>query len=384
MTHRERFLATMQYSSPDRCPLLDFNFWDETLPAWHEQGLDSKWKRSNAHRYFGLDESIGGGDREITLGLPVYVGLAPGFERKVIKDLGDEEIIRDTDGVFLQVHKHHVSIPPHVGHTLVDRDSWQKQYLPRLKPDDPARFAENWSQTVDQVNQGADGKIITMVGGSLFGWLRDWMGMEHIALVPYDDPAWFEEMVTALADVAVACLEKVHAAGVQFQWMTMWEDMCYNAGPLLSPAFFKKYLVPQYKRITELARACGCQVVSLDCDGKIDDLLPMWLEAGVNCMFPVEIGDWADPLRFREQYGRDLLMMGGFDKHILAKSPTEIDVEIERLTPLVEAGGYIPFCDHRVPPDVPLANYEHYTAMAREIWGKGIDLPVREVDAVPG
>jgi len=116
-------------------------------------------------------------------------------------------------------------------------------------------------------------------------------------------------------------------------------------------------------------------VVWVDCDGLIDSLLPLWLESGVNCMFPIEIGTWgADPVKFRRQYGRDLLMMGGFDKHVLARSKKAITQEIERLAPLVDEGGFIPMPDHRVPPDVPLENYIHYCEMARQIWGKGTAL----------
>ena len=63
-------------------------------------------------------------------------------------------------------------------------------------------------------------------------------------------------------------------------------------------------------------------------------------------------------------------MMGGFDKHILAQSPAAIDAEIKRLTPLVEEGGFIPFCDHRVPPDVSLVNYQYYCKRAGQVWGK--------------
>ena len=39
MTDRQRFETTMHYQARDRSPIVDFNFWDETLPAWHEQGL---------------------------------------------------------------------------------------------------------------------------------------------------------------------------------------------------------------------------------------------------------------------------------------------------------------------------------------------------------
>ncbi|MEJ5171444.1 MAG: hypothetical protein WHU10_10690, partial [Fimbriimonadales bacterium] len=104
--------------------------------------------------------------------------------------------------------------------------------------------------------------------------------------------------------------------------------------------------------------------------------LPLWLDCGVNCMFPIEVGTWrADPVQWRKEYGRDLLMMGGFDKQILAQGPEAIDAEIERLTPVVEEGGYIPFCDHRVPPTVSLSNYVHYLRRAREVWGRNTNLP---------
>ena len=189
-------------------------------------------------------------------------------------------------------------------------------------------------------------------------------------------PAWFEEMVVTRTDCILGVLKRILATGVKFDAASMWEDMAYNAGPLLSPEHFKQYLVPNYKRISELLRAHGVDVLWLDCDGKIDSLIPLWLDAGVNCMFPIEIGTWgADPVKYRKIYGKNLLMMGGFDKHALQGSPWAIEAEIKRLAPLVESGGFIPMPDHRVPPDVPLENYLFYCRKAREIWGKGIDLP---------
>jgi uroporphyrinogen decarboxylase len=155
----------------------------------------------------------------------------------------------------------------------------------------------------------------------------------------------------------------------------MWEDMCYNTGPLISPRHFKKYLVPHYRRIADLLGRHGVDVLWLDCDGNIESLMPLWLEAGVNCMFPLEIGTWgADPVLYRQEYGRNLLIMGGFDKHILQGSQDDIEREVHRLAPLIEEGGYIGFCDHRVPPDVPLKNYIFYLETVREVWANGLDL----------
>ena len=373
MNDRQRFNATLHYQPRDRIPLFDFNFWDETLPIWHEQGLPRTINRGNAGDYFGLDCSLGGGEpKDWSTG--VHSGLCPSFEPGIIDDDGDLYTEVQPDGVIVRRQRSSVSIPMHVGHTLVDRESWNKHYKPRLNPDDPKRIPADWDRRVAVWRDENRTHPTIVNAGSLFGWIRDWMGLEGVSMAVYDDPAWFEEMVVTITDVQIACLTKVLATGGKFDAASMWEDMCYNAGPLLSPAHFKQFLVPQYRRITDLLHKHGVDVLYLDCDGKIDSLLPMWLDAGVNCMFPIEIGNWADPVRFRKQYGKQLLMMGGFDKHILAQSTSAIDAEIRRLTPLVEEGGFIPFCDHRVPPDVPFINYVHYCDRARQVWGGGVNL----------
>jgi hypothetical protein len=370
MNDRERFLATMNYQPVDRAPLYDFNFWDETLPEWHKQGLPADVTQANSHRYFGLDASIGGGDQGWDAGIPV--GLCPAFEEIVIEDRGDHELVQQRDGVRVLRKKYMGSIPQHEGHLLVDRASWEKHYKWRFDPATPERW-KDFDQRVATWRATAAGDHPLFLGaGSLFGETRSCMGMEAVSLCVYDDPALFEEMVVTRTDCIVGVLTRVLATGVQFHGASMWEDMAYNAGPLLSPEHFKRYLVPQYKRITGLLRKHGVNVTWVDCDGKIDALLPLWLEAGVNCMFPIEIGTWnADPLKFRREYGKDLLMMGGFDKHALQGSKQKIEAEIRRLAPLVESGGFIPMPDHRVPPDVPLENYAFYCTKAREIWGRG-------------
>ncbi len=374
MNHRQRFLNQMHYQPVDRTPLYDFSFWQETFPAWYEQGLPRTWNRRNIREYFGLDASLGGGEPDGWHG-GANCELCPRFEERVIEDRGDIQVIQQSDGVQVMKQKSSVSIPMHVGHTLVDRESWKKHYLPKLDPSNPDRYAKDWERRAERWRDADRDHPVILGGGSLFGRLRDWMGLESISLVVYDDPAWFEEMVTTMGDLSVAVLEKAFATGGRFDAISMWEDMCYNAGPLLGPEHFKRYLVPHYRRISDLARKHGVDIIWVDCDGKIDDLIPHWLDAGINCMFPIEIGNWADPVDLRRRFGRDLLMMGGFDKHVLARSREDIRAEVERLLPLVEEGGFIGFCDHRVPPNVPLINYVHYMQAAREIWCKGVNLP---------
>ncbi len=375
MNNRERFNATMHYQPHDRCPISDFGFWEETILAWHEQGLPKtihfSYDDSNHVEYFGMDFGIDALSRSTG----IKVGLLPEFDEVVLEDRDDHEIIQQADGVRVLRRKFMGSIPQHQGHLLTDRASWLKHYAPRLDPNHPGRFPVDWSKRVQAWQAAEREQIVVLPGGSLYGWLRNWMGLEAISCALYDEPVWIEEMVTTAADCILGTLKRAFASGVKFDACGMWEDMAFRTGPLISPRHFKQFLVPHYRRITDLLHSHGVDVIWLDCDGKIDALLPLWLDAGINCMFPLEVGTWgADPIQYRQQYGKNLLMMGGFDKHILQRSKPEIEAEVRRLAPLVEEGGFIGFCDHRVPPDVPLENYRFFLDKVREIWAHGINL----------
>jgi hypothetical protein len=382
VNNRQRFNATMHYEPRDRAPLLDFGFWDETLVIWYEQGLPRSVTKSNSHRFFGMDFRLEAG----TGPTGTSVGLVPLFEEMVLENLGDRVVMQQTNGVRVLRHKFMSSIPHPTRHLLTDRNSWLKHYKPRLDPTHPVRYPADWDERVKVWTDPERDFPIFLPGGSLYGWLRDWMGMENLSLVLYDDPAWFEEMVTTLADCTIATLSRLLETGAQFDGCSMWEDMCYNAGPLMSPQHFQQFLVPHYRRISDLLNRYGVDVIWVDCDGKIDALVPLWLDAGINCMFPIEVGTWgADPIQFRQRYGEDLLMMGGFSKRILARSRDDIKAEVHRLAPLIEEGGYIAFCDHRVPPDVPLENYMYYLETVRDVWGQDIDLPpLGQLEGTPG
>ncbi len=363
MTDRERFLATMRYEARDRMPLWDFGLWQETFELWRETGW-TVTPTGNYHqdmaRFFGMDEFGYGG---------LENGLCPRFPEVVLEDRGDTEVIQDGQGVRLLRPKTTASIPQHMGHTLVDRESWETHFRWRLNPDEPKRIPEDYETKLAEWQDTSRNATVALIGGSSYGWVRNWMGVEEVSYLVYDEPALFEEIIETIGDCICACMEKVLADGGRFEAVSFWEDMCYNAGPLLSPEHFKRYLSPFYKRVMGVAHRYGIEFAWVDCDGKIDELIPLWLEAGVNIMFPIEVGTWGqDPVEMRRRWGKDLRLMGGFNKRILARGRDEIEAEVHRLAPLVEEGGYIPFCDHRVPPDVSLENYAFYIECARKIW----------------
>lgn len=365
MTDRERFVAHMHYQPVDRCPLWDFGALDWTRAKWEEQGLPPG---ANLEALFGLDRQW--------VSCDAHIGIYPPFERTVVEDRGDRELVRDEDGVLLLRFKNSMSIPHYAQFPIQDRSDWET-FKRRLDPNTPGRIPDDWEARC-QAHIGRDYPLL-ISAGSLYGWPRNWMGVETLSTQLFRDRLLFPEMTETLAQLTITvlseALERARRVGLTFDAATMWEDMCFRDGPLMSPKMVREYMAPHYRAITKLLADYGVDTVILDSDGCIDRLIDVWLDSGVNCHFPIEVGTWqADPVKLRQRFGRRLLMMGGFDKRILTQGPAAIDAEIDRLAPLAAEGGFIPFCDHRVPPDVPLSDYLHYLDRAKQVWGRGVNV----------
>jgi uroporphyrinogen decarboxylase len=98
-------------------------------------------------------------------------------------------------------------------------------------------------------------------------------------------------------------------------------------------------------------------------------LLPYFLEGGINCLFPYEVNSCSHPAELLGEYGKELMIMGGFDKMQLIAGKEAIKDYMKTLEPLVARGGYIPFCDHRCPPDVTVENYLYYLDLKEKTFG---------------
>jgi uroporphyrinogen decarboxylase len=369
MNDRERFDAIMHYRPFDRCIINDFSYWDETVMAWHEYGLPREVGTSGTEEFFGFDRMWDEAGANVM--------LCPAFETKVLEDDGKFQIIQAGDGTIIRKAKILSSIPEHLDHTLKDRAGWEEHYKWRLDPDNPDRFDADLDERLSAARDEVRTFPLRTTCGSIFGQLRNWMGLEGVSYIQYDDPELFAEMIRTIGDCIVGTLAKVlaraDAAGVTFNYGSMWEDMSYAQGPLLGVPAFEAHCVPQYKRISSLLAEHGTDLVMLDSDGDVRLLLPGWLAGGINIAFPLEIGTWGtDPIEVRERFGEELRIAGGFSKRTLAAGEDAIAAEIDRLAPLVEAGGFIPFCDHRVPPDVSLADYLFYVDRVKAVWGKAL------------
>ena len=369
MTFRNRFLNVYRYRLVDRVPDMEFGYWAENYDVWHRQGLPD-WvnDESTAYQYFGVDQEPG-------WGLPGDLGMIPGFEHKVLEETGSHKIVQGTDGIISEVPLDgHSTIPRFIEFPVKNRADFE-EIKRRYDPSDPRRYPRN--EDLPRIRERyARAKGIRSCGcGGFYGWTRNWIGVENLSLLFHDDPGLIAEMFDWIANFVIEV--KTRAAGMvaipdlKMDIGTWWEDMCFRGGPLISPAMFREFQLPNYRKVTRwLRKSFGCDLCWVDCDGNVNPLAGLFLEGGVNIMFPVEIAAGTDPYALREEYGREMRFLGAVNKRELMKDRRAVDTELERLRPLLEDGGLVPHVDHRCPPDVPLANYLYYREQKQKFIGK--------------
>ncbi|MBT3275221.1 MAG: hypothetical protein HN368_18855 [Spirochaetales bacterium] len=300
--------------------------------------------------------------------------MEPAFE---IEEAGTRDGYRyyyDTDHVLCKVPSDgHTTMPYHIEYPLKARNDWEKTFKPRLNSDSSGRYAKDLLRKIHE-SLSKDYYIDAYIG-SLFGILRNWVGFENICYMVHDDPGLLNEMIGHLADTICEILERALPGTEGLVCLAyFWEDITFNTGPMISPTFFDEYVVPRYKQITDVLHTYNICHVVVDSDGWIGPLIDSWMKAGVDIMFPLERASGSDPVLLRQQYGDELLLMGGVDKMKIASGGDDLVRELEYLAPLVQSGGYIPHCDHLCPADVSLVNYRFYLEKKREIFG----IPQRE------
>jgi len=355
MTDLERLVALVEGKPVDRGVFGSEGYFTETLERWKREGMP--------------DDHDFGFDFQQSAWLGYNAGYCPGWEEEVVEDEGETELIRDGDGVVKRRWKGDRSgMPQFVSFPVHDRASWEA-VKPRLDPDNPDRFAGGWEERAGQLK--TTDLIITFSGiylGGSFSYLRHMCG-DNIYYLFYDEPELVREMLDYQAFRMCRMMDKVHEAGVRMDEFFIWEDMGYKTGPLIGADMFREWMLDLYKQMIDKAKACGARIINVDSDGDVSELIPLWIEAGVNLCHPFEVAAGMDVVATKREYGDRLVVRGGVDKRELARDRAAIDREMARLQEAYDMGGYIPTVDHAVPPDVSWANYQYYLEKKRKMVG---------------
>ncbi|MHB1354729.1 MAG: uroporphyrinogen decarboxylase family protein [Anaerolineae bacterium] len=374
MNSRERFQACMRFQPVDRAPNWEMGYWAGVLERWYGEGLlrhplapvglgegeavkgeGFPWKPGEPHDYsasaaLGLDKGIEK--------VACEYGPWPAFPSEVLRE--DETTLdrREPDGTVVRVRKDSGSLPHPLSWPVTDRASWEQLKSERLRLDIAGRLPADWAQRVKGYR---DRDWVLGIGGpmvGLFSVLRTLLGFDTLMYTFYDDPGLIRDMLSHLSTLWLAQFEQI-LADTTVDYAYFWEDMSYKSGSMISPRLFREFLTPVYQRINAFFRAHGIDIILLDTDGNVWGLIPLMLEAGVTGLYPFEVRSGMDVAEVRARYPH-LQMMGGVDKTALALGTEAIDYELTRIAPVIKSGGYVPACDHYVPPDVSWENYVYY------------------------
>jgi len=237
----------------------------------------------------------------------------------------------------------------------------------RYDPRAPGRFPDDFE---DRCRRLRDRDYPTAVHfNGPFWQMREWCGFEGLCIFMAEDPEFVDEMALFWTDFASATLAPI-LERVELDAVGLSEDMAYKSHSMISPAMVRRFLMPAYRRWVPQVKASGCPIIDMDSDGMVDELIPLWIEAGINVCDPIEVAAGNDIVEYRRRFGRRMAYRGGIDKRAIAKGGDVMRAEVIRVVPpLLEDGGYIPGCDHGVPPDITWPSFIEYSRLLAQLTG---------------
>jgi len=372
MTPRKRYIETLTFGHPDRIPFHPGGPRESTLKRWHGEGLpaDARW-------FDVLCESIGiepDPGRPVA-GLGVDFRMIPRFEEKVLEHRDGHYVVQDWKGniceiadtfdvTYLRSAKDFVT-RRWIKCPVETRDDWE-QMKARYAIDAPGRFPDDFA---DRCARAADRDGVLRVAFSGPFWqMREWCGFEGLCMMMLEQPDLVADMAAFWTDFVSQLLARI-LDRVTPDAVHVSEDMAYKVKAMISPAMTREFCKPSWVAWSRQVRAAGVPIVDVDSDGFIGELIPIWIESGVNVCDPIEVAAGNDLNEFRRAFGRDMAYVGGVDKRCIAKGGEVIRAELRRLEAVVRDGGYIPACDHGVPSDISWPDFVDYSRLLARITG---------------
>ncbi|MCF7854884.1 MAG: hypothetical protein K9N51_08805 [Candidatus Pacebacteria bacterium] len=351
---REEFLDFMTFKANER-PLFTEIFGPiiGLKEEWEQQGATPAELDFSAFRYRCPKKS----------GIGVNPGRL-GFSREVVEET--ESIIRYRDdlGRPLRLEKGYATLPLPETYPVTTMDDWL-----RIKPKyafSEERFADHWADAARKARAEGAALVFGIPGG--FDEPRQLLGEAELCCAYYEKPELIHDILRTIADTVCRVLERV-CAEIPVDILSVHEDMAGKSGPLAGPKQVKEFIKPYYRRIWDMVQEGGARLFDQDSDGDMNAVIPAFIDAGVNCMHPMEPAANMDIVKIRETYGTQLALYGGIDKHVIRRSKNEIVDELEyKIPPMIRTGGCMLGLDHRIPNGTPLENYRFYVAKVWEIF----------------
>ncbi len=379
-------------------PKWEFGYWGDTINKWYEEGLPKRkfpripihittptaslynpyWNSVKGTRLPAGIAVIGGGLYWPTQGFPVdddvknelnmdkgqilvNVNLLfhPMFDIKIYREDDRYLTYRDLDGVKRKFIKDTGVIPPGIEWVIKDRKSWDKLKAERINLDDiRGRFPPNWAGLLQKYRNRDYPLVLGGYPHGYFGTLAQLMGYEKLFYDYFDDPKLIHDVLETFTGLWIAVYEEV-LSDIDVDLFVIWEDISAGTGSMVSPKTIQEFMVPYYRRLTGFLKEHGVKIIFVDTDGDCFDIIHLFIEGGVTGMYPIEVSCGMDLVKVRRMFPK-LQLMGGIPKLEIRHGKKRIDEILEPVSEVLQYGGYIPFGDHLIPPEIHWKEFKYY------------------------
>lgn len=374
MTGKERIGRILRRQPTDRIGLFEV-FWTETARRWSAEGHFARPEVAEDHfdielrrcRPLDLMANLGIGDTVVEendttrLGVPGGPANA-GRREELIEETETTRLVRDGNGAVLRWIKGSSGAPEHVDFLVKDRRAWEEHIRPHLvnQGNHPRRVNCDLYRSM-RADCATRNRFLTCGVVGPFDLMTPVCGHEHLLVGMALDPGWVGDMVSVYTDLTIELLENLFAREGEPDGLWVWDDLAFKQRPFLSPAMYRELLFPAHRRLFQWARGRKLPVI-LHSDGLVEPLLPDLIEAGIDCLQPLEVKAGMDALRVKQRFGDRIALIGGMDVRVLETNDlAAVRAELEaRIPGAMAGGGYVLQVDHSVSSRVEYATYKFF------------------------
>ncbi len=368
LTSRERVIATLEGEVPDRIPCdLGSSFVTGITQIAYENLSNYLGRKTNVTELYDVVQQLAVVDEELLNELEVDVrGLIPNMVRKhpVLEEGEDCETFTDEWGVHWKKPKdgglYFDLVESPLSGELTEDDI---ERHPWPDPQAPALFDGLREKALKYFEDGY-AVILESLCAGIFEMSCRIRGYEQF----YEDLLLRPELACRLMDKLVECKVSFYEKaaelfGEAIQFVREGDDIGSQESLLISPALYRNYLKPRHERLFQAQKTIfpAPFYVFFHSDGAIYELIPDFIEAGLEVLNPVQVtGVGMSLARLKTEFGKSISFWGGGvdTQHVLPRgTPDEVKADVrKRIEALAPGGGTIFGAIHNILGDVPPEN----------------------------
>jgi hypothetical protein len=296
---RKRFRESLLFGKPDKVALTShFGPKPSLIEKWHSEGLPPDDSYLRIH---GLEHC----ER-----LEIDFSPLPRYREEILEERGNHKVLRN----FLGQTVEHEREPSNWDYqtrawrdfpvkSRKDFENMQWRYNPRS----PGRYPVFWKDISRSLSNRDYPVSITFP--SMFWRARDWTGLKGLSIMFHRDPELVQDMFSFWTDFVIEAT-RLALRTVNVDYVLMSDDMAYKGRAMVSPDIMRRFMLPLYRRWVDHFRGHGVEIIMMDSDGYIHEIAPVWAEAGINALCPMEIRAGNDLLKLRDELGHSMAFRG--------------------------------------------------------------------------